>query len=238
MKFAPGTSQGGTPNFNESAGNYTDEAKSRLAQRDEKRTEFLNGFKSKFGGGMRKAGDYLTAFAQDPKNSSFLSGSKDLRNGIKNSQDSNEPSAVMKVMGATSNKTTSATSTSSKTLPSGAPTSVSPASSDDAYDFRGWAEDHMKNGKTSGQDVDYWEKKFRSNAAEAAKRRQAIDSYTGIKTQEEFNAADQANWNENSKNINAYTSQMHKNFGEFSGYRTNIQDNKQWEAHSAKWKKK
>ncbi len=110
MKFAPGTSQedidkginnwmsqvsgdkvyaGGTPNFNEKTGNYTDEAKLRLAQRDQKRTEFVNGFKSKFGGGMRKAGDYLADFAQDPKNSSFLSGSKDLRNGIRNSEDSN-----------------------------------------------------------------------------------------------------------------------------------------------------
>ncbi len=145
MKFAPGTSQedidkginnwmsqiggdkayaGGTPNFNERTGNYTDEAKSRLTQRDQKRTEFVNGFKSKFGGGMRKAGDYLAAFAQDPKNSSFLSGSKDLRNGIRNSQDSNEPSAVMKTMGATSNKTTSATPTTAKPAASTASTAV------------------------------------------------------------------------------------------------------------------
>ncbi len=103
-------------------------------------------------------------------------------------------------------------------------------------DFAAWAADTASGDKSSGQDAAYWEKKYRQNYAEDQARKAKFDSYTGIKTQEEFNAADQANWDKNSKNINAYTSQMHKNYGEFSGYQTLKSQQGHFDKAAEKWK--
>jgi hypothetical protein len=162
---------------------------------------------------QRMAGDYLAEFTKDSGVQNVL-GNKDYRDGVTNKKDSNN-----------------------ETTESKAAAPASPASSDDAYDFRAWAEDHMKNGKTSGQDVDYWEKAFRSNAAEAAKRQQAIAAYKGPKTGEEWAALDQQNF-DNNPGIDAYTNKLKSSYAAYSGYHTNVQNNKQWEAASAKWKKK
>jgi hypothetical protein len=188
---------------------------------------------------QRMAGDYLAEFTKDSGVQNVL-GNKDYRDGVTNKKDSNnettesKPSAVMSTLGA---KPTPAPTPGTPVSKAKAAAPASPASSDDAYDFRAWAEDHMKNGKTSGQDVDYWEKAFRSNAAEAAKRQQAIAAYKGPKTGEEWAALDQQNF-DNNPGIDAYTNKLKSSYAAYSGYHTNVQNNKQWEAASAKWKKK
>tara|TARA_R100000951_G_scaffold49159_2_gene41535 strand:+ start:705 stop:1286 length:582 start_codon:yes stop_codon:yes gene_type:complete len=105
-------------------------------------------------------------------------------------------------------------------------------------DFAGWAADTASKKPNSTQTAADWEKIYRKNYAEDQARKAKFDSYTGIKTQEEFNAAEQANHDKNSGNIDAYTAQMHADHAEFSTYAKLKSDQGHFNKYADKWRKK
>ena len=208
------------------------------------------------GNKSRMAGDYLKDFTkQSGSNLSSVLGYRDdnnedastatnrsttdLRGGVKNSSSSS--SNVSKVLTGNNSNTSFSkpASTPAKTAqPQTAQPQKAVGADDSGIDFAAWAADTASGNKSGGQDAAYWEKTYRQNYAEDQERKAKFDAYNGIKTNEEFEAANQANWDMNSKDINAYNSQMHKDYGEFSTYATLKSQQGHFDKYADKWRKK
>lgn len=102
---------------------------------------------------------------------------------------------------------------------------------DSGIDFSAWAEDTVNNGKSSGQDADYWEETYRKNYNDYLANKAIVDNHQGPGSWDEFNLRDQSHIGTTADRNQATI----EDYGDFTDYMTAKQGMDHWEKYSSKW---